>query len=463
MEQIEVYWRTISYSNIIVKMLIMGYVLYCFAKPFMENKKGAVLSGVTYFVTILLLYLMPFKIGNFAAYGTGIFAAWIVMCKTDRRNYQQKFFIAATFFSVRWLSTYMTGIITEIMYQQMIDTKYMAARPIMQFIAYIGVEITDVALVFVITGVSVRCIVKSYVYKSENMNIKEMCMLIVPSVTGMTGYGIVQYYQDYMEINAAEGILGTYKVLAFLHYGISIITIVVVTILFQSVKARQEEKMQNELLAVQIENTQKHIEQVENLYQNIRSIKHDMTNHIITLERLYAGNKTEEARAYSEELRAALSEAAGRINSGNPVTDVILQEMQREAEKRQIRFKIDFHYPTDSNVNAFDISVILNNALQNALEYASKEEKSFISVISYRRNNAYMIEISNSFKGGLKWDKESGLPVTSKGKTEESRFEKVHGYGLANIRRVAKKYSGDIAVDLNNEIFCLSILLMTEI
>lgn len=98
MEQIEIYWKTISYANIIVKMLIMGYVLYCFAKPFMENKKGAVCSGIAYFVTILLLYLMPIQIGNFAAYGTGIFVAWIVMCKTDRRNYQQKFFIAATFF-----------------------------------------------------------------------------------------------------------------------------------------------------------------------------------------------------------------------------------------------------------------------------------------------------------------------------------------------------------------------------
>ena len=463
MEQIEIYWKTISYANIIVKMLIMGYVLYCFAKPFMENKKGAVCSGIAYFVTILLLYLMPIQIGNFAAYGTGIFAAWIVMCKTDRRNYQQKFFIAATFFSVRWLSTYMTGIITEMLYQQMIDTKYMAAHPIMQFIAYIGVEILDVALVFVITGMSVRCVVKSYVYKSENMSIKEMCMLVVPSVTGMTGYGIVQYYQNYLEINAVEGILGTYNVLAFLHYGISIITIVVVTILFQSVKASQEEKLQNELLAVQIENTQRHMEQVENLYQNIRSIKHDMTNHVITLERLYAENQTEEARAYGEELKEALSEAAGRINSGNPVTDVILQEMQREAEMRQIRFKIDFHYPTGSNVNAFDISVILNNALQNALEYASKDAKSFISVLSYRRNNAYMIEISNSFKGNLKWDTESGLPMTSKGKMEGHRFEKVHGYGLANIRRVAEKYAGDIAIDLKDEIFCLSILLMMEV
>lgn len=67
-----------------------------------------------------------------------------------------------------------------------------------------------------------------------------------------------------------------------------------------------------------------------------------------------------------------------------------------------------------------------------------------------------MIEISNSFTGDLQWDEERGLPVTSKEKKEG------HGYGLANIRMVAKKYSGDIAIDLKDEEFRLSIMLMME-
>ena len=42
------------------------------------------------------------------------------------------------------------------------------------------------------------------------------------------------------------------------------------------------------------------------------------------------------------------------------------------------------------------------------------------------RNNAYMIEISNSFTGSLQWDEEGGLPVTSKEKTD--------GHGLSSVR-----------------------------
>ena len=79
-----------------------------------------------------------------------------------------------------------------------------------------------------------------------------------------------------------------------------------------------------------------------------------------------------------------------------------------------------------------------------------------ISVLSYHSNNAYMIEIRNSFTGNLQWDEEHGLPITSKERTDG------HGYGLSNIRMVARKYSGDIAIDLKEDEFRLSIMLMME-
>lgn len=71
-------------------------------------------------------------------------------------------------------------------------------------------------------------------------------------------------------------------------------------------------------------------------------------------------------------------------------------------------------------MKAFDISVILNNALHNALGYVSKEDNSYIPIRSYRRQNAYMIEVCNSFTGSLSLDAESGLPMTSKEKNENT-------------------------------------------
>lgn len=106
--------------------------------------------------------------------------------------------------------------------------------------------------------------------------------------------------------------------------------------------------------------------------------------------------------------------------------------------------------------DAFDVSVILNNALQNAIENVESEEQPYISVLSYQKKHAWILEIRNPFNGELCWDAENALPLASKEKADS------HGYGLVNIRRIAGKYFGDLDVVCHDGEFCLSVLLMTE-
>lgn len=461
MEFMEVCWATESFIYVMIYILMMGYVLYRFAKPFMEKRDKAFGIGIVYFLTMFILYVIPLELSNVVAYSIGVLSAFLVMCMMDRKNYRQKIFIAVTFFSLRWLSSYIASMITVNMVDQMIYITYMSEHPVRQFIAAAAIDILNHVITFTVIGTSVRYIIKAYIYKRENMTTKELLMLIVPSVTGMTGYAIMQYYQAFIETSVQEAVSGIYYGLAFLYYGISIVTIVVVTVLFQNIKAKQEDHLQNEIISAQIDNIKRHIGQVESLYQDIRGIKHDMANHILTLERLCAQSSAE-AKEYTRQLKDVLIQVTGEIKSGNPVTDVILQEWKIEAEKKGICFRCDFHYPAGSNINAFDVSVILNNALQNAVENTEEGEAAHISVRSYRRNNVFMIEISNSFTGNLQWDAEGGLPVTSKGKTESHGYSQTHGYGLSNIRKVAGKYFGDLDIVLKDGKFLLSVMLMMD-
>ena len=136
------------------------------------------------------------------------------------------------------------------------------------------------------------------------------------------------------------------------------------------IKEKQREENVNLLLTEQIENTKQHISEVEKLYGNIRALKHDMGNHITVLESLFAKKEAEEFEKYLTELKAIYCVSVEGIKTGNPVTDVILTQKQKEAEESGIDFECNFVYPVDSNINAFDVSVILNNAIENALEDA---------------------------------------------------------------------------------------------
>ncbi len=451
----EICQAAVSYFTPIAEMFLMGYCFCCLVKPFMENKKGAFCAGLVYSLTMLMFYIIPLPLNGFMAYSIGVSAAFFVMCRADRRNYGQKVFLTVTFFSLRWFASAVAEISYDNLYNFAENTNYMAEHLDMWFALYVGMCLFYLVAEVFFAVVGTTCILKAYAYPHANMAKKELFMLTIPSFMGVVGYEIMQYYRSFYILETGSN-TDVYDMLALLYYVVSVLTMIVVIALYQSIRAKQEEKLQNELLAAQIDSIRQHIGQVDNLYQNIRSIKHDMTNHILTLERLYAQNKTEEAKAYSTDLQNTLAGMTGGIKSGNPVTDVILQELEKEAEKKKICFHSDFHYPADSVVNAFDVSVILNNALQNAVENAGGSDTPYISILSYRRNNAYMIEISNSFGGELQWDIESGLPATSKGEKEG------HGYGLSNIRRVAGKYAGDIDIEVKDGEFRLIIMLMLE-
>ena len=143
------------------------------------------------------------------------------------------------------------------------------------------------------------------------------------------------------------------------------------------------------------------------------------------------------------------------MKTGNPVTDVIVAEKRKEAQERGIGFICDFHYPEKTGINAFDVSIILNNALDNAMEAAECCERPFIDIKSWRQRNVYMIEVRNPFIGNLITDKESGLPESAKGGSG-------HGFGLKNMQKVARKYHGDIDVRQEKNGFVLTVMMMLE-
>ena len=138
-------------------------------------------------------------------------------------------------------------------------------------------------------------------------------------------------------------------------------------------------------------------------------------------------------------MREKMQEISPDIRSGNPVTDAVLSVRKREMEEQGISFVCDFHYPQKGELNAFDLSIILNNALANAVEASAGEQRREIVLTSRRVKNMYIIETANVFSGSLRVEEPNGLPLTTK--TEEG-----HGYGLSAIRHVAKTYYGDVEI-----------------
>lgn len=456
MSLVEKCWMVTSKISVIALLMITGIYFGKFVCPYIKKKKGAVAVSIVYITIMLVLYMIPPQIDNFSAYLIGVIAAFLVMYVEDRRNIYQKIFLAITFFSIRWLTVAMATRLDDLVTKALVFRNMSAEKVWLQYGLYVGTRVLDIVLCIAFIAVAIGLINKAYIYKKDEMSVKEMVMLIIPSLVGVTGYGILQYYLMIYERDTGKNLIDTYGfygALSFLHYLISIVAILVVIVMFQNWKEMQEEQRGQELVLNPISDMKKHIEEVEKLYRDIRSMRHDMGNHIQTLEHLVAHNNMDDAAEYLEHLKNEWDEVSPEIKTGSPVIDVILMEKLREAKERQIRFLSDFHYPQNTKLNAFDLSVIMNNALNNCMENVSGDDP-YISIYSFRKNSIFMITIKNSFVGHLNFG-DSDLPETTKSGRE-------HGMGLNNIRRVARMYMGDISLEQGNEEVILSIMMQVE-
>ena len=455
MNNMETYWAIANHTIAIINILVEGWLFYKFIQPFMKGK--AYYVGTSYSVAMLVFYCVPQEITY--PYLLGIFVAGTMMCLLERRNIKQKVFLATIMYLFRWMVYGVTLVLRDIMFALFINTSYMLMEPVKQWIAYIIVELVYYGITITVMYLVIKLIHKVYVNKKEDISGKELLLLFATLLTVMIGYFTFNFfsnvYLEDMEVyiwNAHPG----YTFLRVLYQIVSFASILIAVVTYQKIKEKQREENVNILLTEQIENTKQHISEVEKLYGNIRALKHDMGNHIAVLENLFAKNETEEFEKYLTELKATYCVSVEGIKTGNPVTDVILTQKQKEAEENGIDFECKFIYPVDSNINAFDVSVILNNAIENAFEGVMGCKDPYVSILAYCKKNAYMLEVRNCISKCIEIDNETGLPETTK------KDKRSHGFGLTNIRRVAQKYYGDIDISQNENSFTLTVMMMIE-
>ncbi len=289
----------------------------------------------------------------------------------------------------------------------------------------------------------------------------EITFLFVPSVLGLILSGLLRIILFRFRGDQIYTVGNEYPEMNFVIPCISILCIAAILMsagMLSRLLREHEERLKAEIYQERIRQMEEHIADVERLYDGIRGMKHDMKNYIADIGILlrHAGGKKDE---YEEELNHYFNSLLGTLDcldmkcyTGNPVTDVVIWRYMQMAEQRGISFSCDFMYPKNMGINAFEMSIILNNALENAVEACEKTKLSqcFIELSSYRRENMFFLKIENSFDG--KWNERMRLST-------DKREKEKHGYGLKNIKSSAEKYFGRVEIGTKGERFVLTVML----
>ena len=208
----------------------------------------------------------------------------------------------------------------------------------------------------------------------------------------------------------------------------------------------------------QVKAMKKRLEEAENFYGSIRKVRHEMKNHMANIKGLAGAGEYGEIGDYIRRMDETMQELEYKYVTGNAVTDVIINDKCRRAEKAGIRFDADFRY--GGEIPVFDMGIILNNLLDNAIEACEKLEtgKGFIRLSLKRKKQFLILYVENSFDGAAPISKGSPLPPTTKQSILPGIITE-HGIGLENVRDIAERYFGGVNIKVKGDVFHVTVML----
>ena len=181
--------------------------------------------------------------------------------------------------------------------------------------------------------------------------------------------------------------------------------------------------------------------------ERIRSIYHDMKNHLLVLE---GSQGTEATRQMAQDLRSQIADYENYIHTGNDFLDIIIRDKAEKAREKHIDFSAFIDFSGVDFIEPLDISTLFGNGIDNAIEASEKlpEEQRVILVKAGKVQDFVSILIENNCSDEVHTEGHT---------TKADKF--LHGFGISNMKKAAEKYSGTCTTTQANGKFDLKILL----
>ena len=453
-----VFQDIVSSVTILIYAGSLAYFFYPFMTKEREQSKSKQKKVFIVFVTYALIYFAGMIF--FMWEGTRMLLTLVIL--TAASKYldmdRKKCFLLITFVvCIRNISPIMTESLNYVLIEKFVRDK-----------TQIEVILRNTAVAYciyiiatmVIYGVMLCFLRKKLSDSKLVLHIKEICYLGLIPVVGVLFVNVIRrvFY-----IVQGEDIFRLYEQYPMFLWIVPLIAVlfyvgIIITVMsYRQMVTLQEEKEKYFVEEQQLHALQERIEEVEQFYTGIRQIRHEMKNHLTNIKGLAESGKYEDMEQYIAKMDAGLNAFELTVKTGNAVTDVIISDKKKAANKLDIKFQTEFIYPQSNKYNAYDVGIILNNLLTNALEACEKiSEKGerYIILSGRQKRKFFLIEVKNSYEGEIGFGSKTDFPVSTK-----QNDKSLHGIGLSNVKREVEKYMGDIKIKVKKNEFCVTVLL----
>lgn len=218
--------------------------------------------------------------------------------------------------------------------------------------------------------------------------------------------------------------------------------------LYQNLYENMEIKRENAIFLQQFNLISKHEDEKEKIRQEKREFYHNLVNFCIGLKANVKEGKVEQAIDAIDMIMEQGTDKNDAIsNCGNDLIDSLINYKYKIAKQHDIKFETNIQVPNKLPIDYGDLSIVLGNMLDNAIEAAKKctmERVVFVSVGI--KHEELIIVVRNTYVQMPKLNKRGDF-ITNKNNQEE------HGYGIHSIRKIADKYEGSSLFQVKGDFF----------
>jgi len=200
--------------------------------------------------------------------------------------------------------------------------------------------------------------------------------------------------------------------------------------------------------AAEAELLQKYYAEVENMYDKMRGWRHDYRHHIQTMKVHMTNGEYAEMSSYLDMLDNDLTNVETVIRTGNRMADAILNSKLSLAAEREIRVKAEAKIPVMLSISELDLCIVIGNLLDNAIDACMElpPAERLIRIYMEMKGNYLYLALTNTAAGEKKRHFR-----TTKGDG--------HGFGIARVDAVVKKYGGYVTRASEDGAFSTEVLL----
>lgn len=203
-----------------------------------------------------------------------------------------------------------------------------------------------------------------------------------------------------------------------------------------------------------------YIKSMNDILHTIRSQKHDLSNYLSTLYGLLCLEDYEDAKNYITKINDRVSNMNKIIETNHPVITALVSMKKNKAFEENIDMELEIDMPEDISIDFVDLSIIIGNLLDNAIEACISMDKNLERKIKLSINvkeNHLILEVNNTKSQKIKLKTRD---ITGRFTTKVDQEN--HGFGLGNIEFIVKQYNGIMNIEDLGKEFKVNITLPME-